>query len=193
MQYKKWGMGEPLTSSEFSAAFKRLWHDLEERFFKFERLQAYQEPDDPSFRAFLQGDLEEAEQLLKHRILDQAQSYTKIIQNNVAAVRVRAIERPFTDYLLYECLSYPISAQLGERIVMADFGELDVDDDRFQTSDFLLFDNRSVLVHDYGDDGIFKGGWIIENEDVVAKYSAIATSLISISIPFAVFREEDLT
>lgn len=176
----------------FNSTFERLWNKLERRFFKFERLQSYQEPDDPSYQAFVQGDLDAAVQHLEDRIASQAALYKELTRKNLGFVRVRAVEIPLSKYLLYELKSYRISARYGEKILIVDITSKDSElkSDLWNASDFLLFDDVALLVHKYNDKGFLQGGWLVNNSEYVETYVKLANASITISIPLGVFERQ---
>jgi hypothetical protein len=69
-------------------------------------------------------------------------------------------------YLQYELISYEIRQAMGEyiEVVRLPSGLTLPNDDYL---DFLLFDRRTALIHDYGDSGSQSGGWMTHNTDTI--------------------------
>jgi len=178
---------QQLSADEFSSVFDSLWKRLSARLFKFERLQSYQEPDNPSFQAFRDGNMERAEREMEQARSQDAELYIEACRKDIAMVRVRAVELPLSLYLSWEFKTYKISARYGERILIADFTAEDKSDDVVSAPDFILFDSFAVLIPEYDVDGLLKGARLIEGGQEVAKFKTIAHKLLSLSVPLAIF------
>jgi len=181
-----------LNEAEFSSMFSDLWDKLHHCFFKFERLQAYEEPNDPSYQAFIAGDLKLALKHLEERIAQQATLYNGIAQKNINLIRVRAVELPLSDYLQYEFKSYQLSAKYGERILIIDITNPN-DNIKLELSnltDFLLFDDYAVLIHKYNKNGLFQGGWLADKPNDIEFFLKISQEAIKISIPLGTFEKK---
>ena len=166
--------------------FKRLWDQIGQRFFKVERLQAYAEPGDPSYEAFLRGDMESAVAHLEERIGGEAELFLDMCRRHFQYVRLRMVELPLTPYLRYEFKSYPIGARYGQRVVVLN---LEDGDNRATFSDvgeLMVFDDFACMIHDYDAEGLMKGTWIIEGKDGVAPYVELVNRLEERSVPLGV-------
>lgn len=172
-----------LTEEEFGERFEREWERLTSRFFKFERLQEYRVPDDPSFQAFERGDLEEARRRDRENILAQKPLYDAAHAKGVILVRVRVVELPLSDYLrLYELPSYRVSAACGEeiRITRADQHQELLTTTRL--SDFIAFDDRVVLVNKYDEGAAPDGAWLVEQPQLVKRFVDTGEQLLATSV-----------
>src|SRR5947209_2446694 len=98
-----------LTPEESSLLFETLWEKLSHKFFKFERLQSYQEPDNSSLQAFLARDYELARREMIEARAKDAKLYIELCRKGIEFVRVRAVELPLSDYLRWELETYQIS------------------------------------------------------------------------------------
>lgn len=175
-----------LNDEEFRAAFDRYWRSLETRFFKFERLQTYQEAGNASLQAFLEGRRSEAMELLGDYRHGDAEYYEAACRKDVHVVRVRAVEQPLSPYLQWEFASYHVSARYGERILVIDLTEESAAE-ASAASDFLLFDTRVALVLNYGAGGLLRGAWLLDSPQHVQPYAELAARLIRAAVPLAVF------
>ena len=172
---------------EFGSIFEFLWGKVEFRFFKLERLQAYQEPDDQSYQAFMRGDMNAAVKYLEERIAAQAPLYESMVKRGFEFVRVRAVELPISHYLHYEFKAYKISARYGEKILIVELTPGKSQPEFFQSSDYLLFDSLAVLIHRYDANGLLLGGWLIDNPAHVEVYVRLADELIKSAMPLGIY------
>lgn len=177
-----------LSSTEFSDRFLSEWHSTSQRFFKVERRQEYEEPDDPSYQAFERGDFAEAHALVAKRIRDQDSFYAPARAKGIELVRIRIVEFPLSSYLKdYELLSYPVSEELGERIFVTEADSIRGILDDLAVPDFLLFDERCVLVNTHDANGSPNGGLLVTDPDAVAQYATVAVELQRPAISLATF------
>lgn len=127
----------------------------------FERRQFYAQPGDPSYDAFMNGDLPQSVQHLELAIAVQGPLYSSLFTKGADFVRVRAVELPLSPYLRdYEFPAYRISSRYGERILVLPLSEFKSDSGFFSASDYLLFDASAALIHDYDQSGFLRGGWL---------------------------------
>jgi len=95
--------------------------------------------------------------------------------------RVKAIRRPLTDYLRYQCAwSIPGNAAAGEDYRMVDIA---VDDFGLPDQDFWLFDDETVVHLNYNPDGTFIGAEVMVEPDI-AQYREWRDNSISHGVPF---------
>lgn len=177
-----------LDEGGWRSSFRKLWPTLTQRYFMFEGRQAYAQPGDPSYEAFIRGDLAEAARQLASAIAAQEGLYSALFRKGVDFVRVRAVELPLSPYLRdYEFPAYRISSQYGERILILRLSETEPSSQFFAASDFLLFDSSAALVHDYDPTGLLRGGWLCRNAEYCAQLYALSRELVSASVPFRTF------
>jgi hypothetical protein len=97
---------------------------------------------------------------------------------------VRLIQEPLTVYLRYELMAYSIREHLGEHIeiVRCDPAVRLPNDETF---DCLVFDQRTALIHDYGDGEVGRqtGGWVTYAPSVIERLVATVASLRSTAKP----------
>jgi hypothetical protein len=174
-----------LSLDEFGVAFASAWSRIESRFLKLECWQAYHESDtNESQAAYNRGDTEAARELLRREADADRLLYEDVRRRAIEYARVRLVQEPLTPYLEYELLSYRIRADLGERIevVSCEPGRRLPDEQRF---DFLLFDRRTALIHDYGtvEVGRQTGGWLTHQPDVITSLESVVTGLRRQAVP----------
>lgn len=153
-------------------------------FHKVEAWQTYQEPDTKSLQAFIAGDAESALRLLREEADSELDVYNALAKKQVSFIRLRLIVRPMPVYLRWELLNYAVRSdeRYGEDVRIVDLtGKVSrlPDEDHF---DFLLFDTSRALVHDYGNDGLQVGGWLVEDQAVLVRLEVLARGLLSESV-----------
>jgi len=85
-------------------------------------------------------------------------------------------------------LTYQITALFGQRILLCDISSESKDSIANTSSDFLMFDNRVVLRHDYNkEDGSLKGALLINEPGIVKKYAEFIDSCRSSSVSLGSF------
>lgn len=175
--------GAALTVEEFSARFDAEWEKLSLRFFKYESLQYYKGEENAGFDAFRAGDYPEAIKRLRVARGEDRPFFESARRRGAQFVRVHAAHHPFSDYMQFEYYSYLMSEALGEEIYYVDERKVMQSFDSL-LSDFVLFDNRSVMFQDFDESGQFQGGWFSEDREAITQFGNIATALMSHATPF---------
>ena len=177
--------GTRLTLNEFDAAFASAWSRIESRFLKLECWQAYQELEtNESQAAYKSGDVATARELLRREAEVDGPLYEDVQRRGIEYARVRLIQEPLTPYLEYELLSYRIRAEMGENIeIVRSEPELGLPDKQY--FDFLLFDQHTALIHDYGTGEVGRqtGGWITHEQAVIDGLTTIVARLRERAMP----------
>src|SRR4051794_16133177 len=140
-----------LDLDEFGARFAGAWSRLQFRFLKLECRQTYQEREtNTSQEAYNKGEVGKARELLRQEAEADRPLYKDMKARGLDYARIRLIQQPLTPYLEYELMAYRIREDMGETIEIVRCGrELNLPNDKY--FDFLLFDRRTALIHDYGD------------------------------------------
>lgn len=142
---------------------------------KVECWQSYKEAEGVRSQvAFQQGDVLLARRLLQEEAKDDQPLYDEVAARNLSFSRIRLLSYPLTDYLRYEMINYEIRSRLGENI------EFIVPSFPVESYfDFLLFDSRTALIHDYGEGpvGHQTGGWVSHSPEVLEALADIITEL----------------
>ncbi|WKZ57688.1 MAG: hypothetical protein QY326_03215 [Bdellovibrionota bacterium] len=97
------------------------------------------------------------------------------------------MELPLTPYLNWEFLTYQVTARFGQRILVTDITNDAPSSQIAKESDFLIFDNKAVLAHDYSRDGLLQGAWLIEDPQAVERYVHFFQEARARSIPLGAF------
>ncbi len=165
------------------------WRRLEKDFFKLETLQTY-EPGSIQ-KVYYEGNLQKARSLIRKSLLsDPAMPYKKIKEQGIKFRRVHIIQLPLTPYLKYEMESYKISTELGEEIriiLKEDIANLEIP---IKLQDFLMFDEKKVVLHFYNNEGHWQSGGLLEDPNEVVPYIQAKKILLSNSMPLESFRKQ---
>lgn len=151
------------TPEAFFAGFRNAWELVRGQALKLETRQAYEEPDNPSWRALAAGDWGRALDLIEESRQVDDSLYADLRSRGIDFIRCRPLEFPPSDYLRWEFRIYERNARQGERIfclnraILAEFFET------VATHDFMVFDTRLACVHDYDAKGLIQGGWWLDD------------------------------
>lgn len=172
---------ERVSLEEFQHRFGEAWPKLERRFLKVECWQSYKEAEGVrSQEAFQKGDAELARRLLEEEAKGDQPLYDEVKARGLEFTRVRLVTPPLTDYLRYEMINYDIRSRLGENVEF--IAPPSPVEDYF---DFLLFDARAALIHDYGDGpvGYQVGGWFTRVPETLEALAGIVDDLRTNGMP----------
>jgi hypothetical protein len=107
-------------------------------------------------------------------------------RRDVKAVRVRVVDFPISDYLLYEVDFYEGSMEHGECILFVERAPtIDCMQETVVTQDYWLFDRRTVLLWKYDEGGARVGQE--ELETGVTDYVRLRDGLVERSLPMEEF------
>lgn len=96
-------VGEHLEPDAFHADFEeRFWTTTAPGFWKLERQQHFQEPDNESWRAFAKGDWQQALRIIEAGRPAMRDYYRKVEECGFVTRRVRVVEKPIIGYLQWE-------------------------------------------------------------------------------------------
>ena len=140
-----------MTPEEYGALFERFRRSA----FRLEARDVYNIPDEQEgLAAFL------SRQEVPHRT-PRNDSWLALVARATAAgrsiVRVRVVGRPVTDYTRYEFAVYPQNVAAGERIRVVERSSVPGADTAWVNDDFWLFDDETVALVRYDEQGCFLG------------------------------------
>lgn len=176
--------GERLDLPGFFKKFSELRELYKHVFRKFESRFDFDEAENPSYCAYRKGDIEKSVSLIREGLNPSARSYQRIANEGVRFIRIRPFTTPLTEYLKWEFLSYQVSIELGEEILL-------FDGDRYPllahpySVDFVCFDSFAAMVNDYDENGRMVGGWLVTSLSDVQGLVAFHDGLRSISGRFS--------
>jgi len=159
--------------------FNDAWDQVEGQILKLETRQEYREPGNPSYEALIKGNFDKALELLPESRKDDIELYKQLSDRKVDFIRCRPVVFPVSDYLKWELECYRFNSVHGERIYFTDRTSLF---DEYATNDFIIFDNKVAVIHNYDQHGEIQGGWIVQNidhiENLIMLFSLIKASSI---------------
>lgn len=151
------------SSSSFFGNFPAAFDMARCQIAKVETRQEYQEPDNPSFIAMIENDWKlSLSLLLKSREVD-VPLYQSLARKGVDFLRARPLIFPLSNYMKWEFEVYKFNEQMGERIFCCNYSAIEEFFKKSCRNDFMIFDARLALVHDYDQNGLIRGGWKVEN------------------------------
>lgn len=181
--------GTRLSLDEFGAEFAVAWSRLGKRFLKVECWQEYQEIEAAeSQKAYDSGDISTALDLLRNEAESDRPLYQDVKRRSIEYARIRLVHVPLTAYLQYEMMAYAIRAQIGENIRIAKFpSTFPLPGEKY--FDFLLFDQHTALIHDYGQGpvGVQSGGWLVRDSETIEFLEKTALAILGNSVPVEKF------
>lgn len=108
--------GATLTLAEYWPEFEaRFWQTSPPGFWKLERQQTFQEPNNESWRAFAQGRWEESLRLIEAERRAFGDYYRRAAELGFRTRRVRVVEKPISPYLQWELHVLRLRHECGGR------------------------------------------------------------------------------
>jgi hypothetical protein len=104
--------------------------------------------------------------------------------------RVRVVPKTFTDYIRFEvALWQKYSAKNGEQIffIGADAYKTIINECGFNSKDFWLFDDTTLLIMNYGTAGQFIGEILIADNGMVNRYRQLKDKLFKAAVPMEAY------
>lgn len=155
-------------AKSFFARLPDAWDKVSQSVLKLETRQQYKEPGNPSWEALARGDFEEALRLIPASRAVDVPLYMALRERRVEFIRCRPVRLPLTDYLRWEFACYDFNAAHGEQILCAAEAEVAALFKERLHHDFLVFDDRVALLHDYDSNGQIRGGWETSDGEQIA-------------------------
>jgi hypothetical protein len=178
-----------IAPGDYGCIFDTLWQKLKKRFFKLECEQFYNVPDDPCFRAYKAGDIDAAMRLFRVSLKEDYKYLDDITRKNLDYTRVHILERPFSEYILFELKTYEVSAHYGQRIFLIESQfarELNMQD----KAEFMIFDSYAVVFLKYDSSGLREGIFLSEDSALIEHCNRLAEQLIVRSLSLGKFQDE---
>lgn len=173
-----------LNKEQFFEKFLELDTNTKNDFFKLETLSEYSEFDVQNWSNIPFGKMKELISKVQNGVFKQKEDNEKLISKGVILNRVRYVQFPLSKYALSQFSAYTTAQSIGENIFIIEELPKDIEDKYF--TDFLLFDESKVLIHDY------KGGELIgahfsDMLEEVEPYKKVKQITKRLSIPFNEF------
>ncbi|MGW5053391.1 DUF6879 family protein [Actinokineospora sp. NPDC004072] len=153
------GGGQRLLGAAYWSRFEAdFWRIGASGFWKLERLQTFREPGDPSWRAFADGRWDHALALLEQRRAELAEHYAKMAAKGFQTWRIRVVEHPLTDYLLWEMHLLRLRDELGGHTRVLDAREVADHERHSILPEVIVLGDHVVYELLYDETGLQEGG-----------------------------------
>jgi hypothetical protein len=178
-----------ITPGDYGCVFDTLWRKLKKRFFKLECEQFYNVPDDPCFRAYQAGDIGTATRLFRASLKEDYKYLDDIARKNLDYTRVHVLEKPLSEYILFELKTYEVSACYGQRVFLIE-NQFAQELGMQEQADFMIFDSYALLVLKYDSSGSREEVFLSEDRTFIERCNRLAEQLIVRSLSLGKFQDE---
>jgi hypothetical protein len=175
------------TAEKFFSHFPSAWKKLKHQVLKLETKQIYIEPGNESYEFMLKGDVDTSIKMMEESLSEDDATYKDLQSRGVDFIRCRPIQYPLTDYLKWELETYKITSEKGVRIYCCEYNTAKHIFERVATHDFMVFDSDIAFIHNYDENGLIRGGWIVNDPKDIFTMQSIFISIKAISSPFRFF------
>lgn len=182
------------SAEKFFKNFIVVWNNVKFQVLKLETKQEYIESDvyfDESLSLMLSGNYEKARKVLKKSLEDDDGMYLSLKKRGIDFIRCRPVDFPVCNYLKLEIESYKITQTKGERIFLCKLENLKKIFQKIATYDFMVFDSEIAFVHNYDENGLIQGGWIIKDKKHIIELQKIFIYIKSHSLKLDSFVKEN--
>ena len=167
----------------FFSNFGSFWSEVQGQVLKLETRQVYREPGNPSYEELENNNYEKAIEILPEARKVDIELYQQLNSRKVDFVRCRPIVFPISKYLKWELECYKFNSAHGEKIYFTDRSSIF---DEYVTHDFMVFDRKVAVIHNYDNYGEIQGGWIVLNQKhidiLIMLFSIIKASSINYQV-----------
>jgi hypothetical protein len=185
--------GELLSLDDYFDVFdKDLWSITEGGFWKLERQQFFREPSNESWRAFAEGDWDEALRLIEAGRDELVDYHRKVAEHDFTASRVRVVEFPIIPYVQWELHALRLRAETGAliRVIGPErVAELEHDG---QLPEFATLGSRVLYEPVYDEHGVLSAGRRFQDRDLVRRCQQLTRKLFDEGEPLASFFEREV-
>ncbi|MBX6381535.1 MAG: hypothetical protein IRZ07_00980 [Microbispora sp.] len=151
--------GERLTRRAYQDDFgEHFWAIREHDFWKLERRQAFDEPEDESWTAFSAGDWKRSLRLLDERRDAIQDYYRRIDAAGFRTRRVRVVEEPITPYLRWELQLLRMRHQYGGLVRIVSAKEVRPLETANQLPELVVLGDDVMYEVLYDEHGVLAGG-----------------------------------
>ena len=183
----KFGIYHSSRESYFSN-FLTAWNDVKSQVFKLELKQEYKEDvSKECYASMLKGDWEKSIRTIDEYRSEDIPLYRSLVERKVDFIRCRSIVFPLNAYTRWELEIYKFNSKHCEQIFCCEREKLRDIFDNIALHDFLVFDSKMALVPDLDDEGVAKGGWLINDLHGIKELQKTFTYIRSQSRPFMEF------
>ena len=175
------------SAATFFGNFGKAFESVRCQILKVETRQSYIEPDNPSYEALASGDWGLSMQLLEAAREVDRPLYDDLRNRGVDFLRCRPIKYPLTQYLKWEFNVYEYNSKHCERIFCCNYDAVDTLFTENIGHDFMVFDSRIAFIHNYDENGLNKGGWMVTELESILSLQKLFVFLKSFCQPYQGF------
>jgi hypothetical protein len=157
------------TPTKFFSKFSTAFDLSRSQILKIETRQFYVEKENVSYNAMVRGDWALSMEMLHQSRQEDADLYEDLNKKGVDFIRCRPVQFPISAYIKWEVEVYRINSSFGERIFCSNVVAVDWLFEKYIKHDFMVFDSRVALIHNYDESGEIQGGWIIHDHDKIVE------------------------
>lgn len=170
--------------SGFFKHFCEFWDQVKGQVLKLETRQVYREPGNPSYEELEKSNFNKAIELLPEARKVDIDLYQQLADRKVDFIRCRPVEFPISEYLKWELECYRFNSAHGEKIYFTDRTKIF---DEYANHDFMVFDRKVAVIHNYDQAGEIQGGWIVTNEDQIENLIMLFSIIKASSINYLMY------
>lgn len=175
---------------DFYTNFPSAWKTVGSQVLKLETRQFYYDPNwveaNKSLELYNQGKVEEAIKLLYYFRSSDVELYQSLRERKIDFIRCRPVEFPIIEYLKWEIECYHFNSFYCEKIYFSKKSDLEDIFNNVAKHDFMVFDRKTALIHDYNNYGEIQGGWLVVDpihiDSLIMLYSIIRASSLEYSV-----------
>lgn len=122
---------EELSLEPYREEFRDNWGQVDDVFWKLERIQTFREPGHPSWEAWVSGNWDEATAITESRRRALVEHFEEDAARGIESRRLRIVEFPISPYLQWELNSQKVRTQAGQRTRVLEasrLGDLEAND-----------------------------------------------------------------
>lgn len=165
--------------------FDKWWDEMTNEWFKVEVLQDYAGEDDgPSLRNWIKGDKQTAIELIKSSDYSKwAKDCREKLAQGVKLIRIHIVEQPLTDYIEWEIEHYKLVniPRCGESVHLLNRAK--VADLSLPDGDFMIFDEKKVVLNKYDKKGSMTHQTFFEEPDDIGNFLEFRQRLVERAKP----------
>ncbi len=151
--------GEKLLGDSYLSDFNdEFWQIRDHGFWKLERLQEFREPQDTSWVAFACGRWEEALSIIERRRPELEEYYRHIAESGFSTRRVRIVEQPISDYMIWELHLLRLRHELGGSCRVLNAAQIEEYERPGILPELVILGDRVACELLYHVDGLQEGG-----------------------------------
>ncbi|MGX7827258.1 DUF6879 family protein [Actinokineospora sp. 24-640] len=161
-------------------------------FWKLERRQLFQEPEMPSWHAYLRGDWDEARRLAESLRPELEREYRDDAARGIRTWWIKVVELPIQPYVQWSFEPLRVRAQAGEqlRIVRAD--EITGFEEDEPLPEMITLGETVMYEIAYGENGSHNGAIRIHAPDTIARCRRFLADLYAIGEDIESFYEREV-